>query len=88
MLGSFLSKEFLKAAQAGALVEMRQMLNAHPSILSARSSSKGYTAMHYAAMAGALPVLDWLASQGLNPAAPSTPSDGSAPRPPEGTSPH
>ena len=58
---------------------MELMLKQHPSVLSARSSSKGYTPMHYAAMAGALPVLDWLTSQGLNPEALSTPSDGSPP---------
>jgi hypothetical protein len=75
----FLSKEFLKAAQAGAQVEMAQMLTAHPSVLSARSSSKGYSAMHYAAMAGATPVLDWLVANGLNPTALSSPSDGSTP---------
>lgn len=51
-----LAKEFLKMAQAGALVEMGQLLIAHPSVLQARSSSKGYSAMHYAAMAGATPV--------------------------------
>jgi hypothetical protein len=76
---TFLNKEFLKAAQAGAQVEMAQMLTAHPSVLSARSTSKGYTAMHYAAMSGALPVLDWLAANGLAPDTLSTPADGSAP---------
>ena len=76
---AFLSKEFLKAAQAGAQVEMAQMLSAHPSVLSARSTSKGYTAMHYAAMAGALPVLDWLAANSLAPDVLSSPADGSAP---------
>lgn len=75
---SHLSKEFLKAAQAGALVEMELMLKAHPSVLAARSTSKGYTPMHYAAMAGALPVLDWLTSSGLSPGTLSSPSDGSA----------
>ena len=76
---SFIAKEFLKAAQAGALVDMTRMLTAHPSVLSARSSSKGYSAMHYAAMAGALSVLDWLAANGLSPEALSSPSDGSPP---------
>ena len=71
-----LSKEFLKAAQSGALVEMELMLKAHPSVLAARSSSKGYTAMHYAAMAGAIPVLEWLTSQGLSPEVLSLAIDG------------
>ena len=79
---ALLAKEFLKAAQAGALVEMSQMLTAHPSVLAARSSSKGYTAMHYAAMAGALPVLDWLVANGLSPDAVSSPADGSIPSTP------
>ena len=35
---AFLAKEFLKAAQAGAQVEMAQMLTAHPSLTAARSS--------------------------------------------------
>ena len=52
------------------------MLTAHPSVLSARSSSKGYNAMHYAAMAGALPVLDWLVTNGLNPEQLSSPAEG------------
>ena len=74
---AFIHKEFLKAAQAGALFEMTQMLTAHPSVVAARSSSKGYTAMHYAAMAGAIPVLDWLVFAGVSPDAVSSPSDGS-----------
>ena len=72
-------KDFLKAVQAGALVDAQELATAHPSVLSARSTSKGYGAMHYAAMAGALPLLDWLAEQGLDAAAPSSPPDGSAP---------
>ena len=59
-------KDFLKAVQAGALVDAQALATAHPSVLSARSTSKGYGAMHYAAMAGALPLLDWLAEQGLD----------------------
>ena len=69
----------LKAVQAGALVDAQELATAHPSVLSARSTSKGYGAMHFAAMAGALPLLDWLAEQGLDAAAPSSPPDGSAP---------
>ena len=69
----------MKAVQAGALVDAQELATAHPSVLSARSTSKGYGAMHYAAMAGALPLLDWLAEQGLDAAAPSSPPDGSAP---------
>ena len=76
---ALLAKEFLKAAQAGAQVEMAQMLTAHPSVLAARSSSKGYSPMHYAAMSGSLPVLDWLVTNGLNPDALSSPADGSSP---------
>ncbi len=68
-----LSKDFLRAAQQGLLLEARQLLTARPSLLGARSTSKGYTAMHYAAMGGALPVLDWLADLGLDPEAPSEP---------------
>jgi hypothetical protein len=79
---SHLSKEFLKAAQAGALVEMELLLKAHPSVLSSRSTSKGYTPMHYAAMSGALPVLEWLALNGLSPEVASTPADGSKPATP------
>ena len=71
-----LAKEFLKAAQSGVQVELAHLLKAHPSLLTARSSSKGYTAMHYAAMAGAIPTLEWLTSHGLNPDVASTPSDG------------
>ena len=51
----------------GALLEAQQLLTAHPSVLAARSSSKGYCALHCAAMAGALPMLDWLCAQGLQP---------------------
>ena len=77
-------KDFLKAVQAGALVDAQELATAHPSVLSARSTSKGYGAMHFAAMAGALPLLDWLAEQGLDAAAPSSPpAGGAAPTPAE-----
>lgn len=57
--------------------QARQLLQGRPRLLSARSTSKGYSAMHYAAMAGALPMLDWLAEQGLSPDTMSAPADGS-----------
>eukprot|EP00966_Prymnesium_polylepis_P062842 1458480-Prymnesium_polylepis.1 len=44
-----LAKEFLKCAQTGALIDAKALLAAHPSVAQARSTSKGYTAMHYAA---------------------------------------
>ena len=44
------AKEFLRAAQAGAMYEMRPLLSMYPSVLASRSTSRGYTAMHYAAM--------------------------------------
>ena len=59
-------KRFLRAAQTNALEELQGMLARQPSLLLARSSTKGYTAMHYAAMAGAIPVIEWLAQQGLS----------------------
>ena len=74
-----LQQDFLRAAQQGSLFEAQQLLAARPSVLSARSGSKGYTAMHYAAMAGALPMLDWLWSQGLPPETLSTPPGHSPP---------
>ena len=49
---------FLKAAQSGDVDALEELLGDHPGLLEARSTSKGYTAMHYAAMAGALPLLD------------------------------
>ena len=74
-----LQQDFLRAAQQGSLFEAQQLLAARPSVLSARSGSKGYTAMHYAAMAGALPMLDWLCAQGLPPGGLSTPPEHSPP---------
>ena len=49
---------------------------AHPSVLSARSTSKGYGAMHFAAMAGRCPCST--GSPRFDAAAPSSPPDGSA----------
>ncbi|KAL1527378.1 hypothetical protein AB1Y20_016047 [Prymnesium parvum] len=73
------ARQFLLSAQAGALYAMRPLLHMYPSVLTACSTSKGYTAMHYAAMAGATPLLTWLAENGLPPHVRSTPSDDSAP---------
>mmetsp|Transcript_15142 Transcript_15142/g.46202 ORF Transcript_15142/g.46202 Transcript_15142/m.46202 type:complete len:121 (+) Transcript_15142:340-702(+) len=60
-------------------IQARQLVQGRPRLLQARSTTKGYTAMHYAAMAGALPMLEWLAEQGISPEVPSMPADGSAP---------
>ena len=56
---------FLKAAQAGDVHRLRELLATHASLLEARSTSKGYTALHYAAMAGAVSAIEWLHGQGL-----------------------
>ena len=61
-----LTLRFLRAAQGSDLGEARILLDAHPWLLHAQSSSKGYTAMHYAAMAGTIPVVEWLSAQGLD----------------------
>lgn len=58
---------FLQAAQRGDLKEVQQMFAEKPSLLHVRSTSKGYSAMHYAAMAGSLPLIQWFAEQGLAP---------------------
>ena len=60
------AKAFLVAVQSAELSEVRRKLAADPSLLHARSTSKGYTAMHYAAMAGATPLVDLLHEQGLS----------------------
>ena len=79
---ALLQKDFLRAAQQGSLLEAQRLLTSRPSVLAARSSSKGYGALHYAAMAGALPMIDWLCAQGLAPDTPSTPPpDGASPPP-------
>lgn len=74
---ALIAKEFLKLAQLGSVIDAKVLLTAHPSAANARSSSKGYTAMHFAAMSGAIPMLDWLADHDLSVDALSTPSDGS-----------
>ena len=60
------AQRFLKAVQSGVLDEVTALLDADPSLLmTARSTSKGYSAMHYAAMAGTVPMIELLASHGL-----------------------
>jgi len=76
---SLLAKEFLKCAQNGAVRDAKALLSSHPSVVQARSTSKGYTAMHYAAMAGSEPMLDFLVDHDVWPDIASTPSDGSPP---------
>ena len=56
---------FLRAAQGSDLAQVRALFEEDPQLLHAKSSSKGYTAMHYAAMGGSLAVIEWLASKGL-----------------------
>ena len=62
-----LEKSFLRAAQGGDLDAVRKLHLMCPTILEARSSSKGYSAMHFAAMGGAISVCEWLAQQGMEP---------------------
>ena len=59
-------KLFLKAAQAGNLDEAKRLLAESPAVKHARSTSKGYTALHFAAMGGAIPVVEWLLAQGFD----------------------
>ena len=61
-----LDKRFLKAAQAGDLDEAKRLLVESPAVVQARSTSKGYTALHFAAMGGAIPVVEWLLEQGFD----------------------
>ena len=61
-----LEKRFLKAAQAGDLDEAKRLLVESPAVVQARSTSKGYTALHFAAMGGAIPVVEWLLQQGFD----------------------
>eukprot|EP00965_Chrysotila_dentata_P146781 4846546-Pleurochrysis_carterae.AAC.2 len=58
--------QFLKSAQAGDLDQLKNMKDLRPQLLNSRSTSKGYTAMHYAAMAGKIPIIEWLFQQGLS----------------------
>ena len=66
-----LDKRFLKAAQAGDLNEAKRLLVESPAVVHARSTSKGYTALHFAAMGGAIPVVEWLLEQGFDVEEPS-----------------
>ena len=66
-----LDKRFLKAAQAGDLIEAKRLLVESPAVVHARSTSKGYTALHFAAMGGAIPVVEWLLEQGFDVEEPS-----------------
>jgi hypothetical protein len=60
------SKAFLRACQQGQIAEAKALLAAHPSVLDARSTSKGYTAMHYAAMGGVVALVEWLSEVGMD----------------------
>jgi len=58
-------KAFLFAAQSGELDTVMRLLADEPGLVHARSSSKGYSAQHYAAMSGANHIVEWLHSNGL-----------------------
>ena len=60
------SKAFLRACQQGQIADAKALLAAHPSVLDTRSTSKGYTAMHYAAMGGVVAVVEWLSEVGMD----------------------
>jgi hypothetical protein len=60
------SKAFLRACQQGQIADAKALLAAHPSVLDARSTSKGYTAMHYAAMGGVVALVEWLSEVGMD----------------------
>ena len=68
---SALRADFLKAAQSGNLQSL-QSLHQQDSMLlhGAQSTSKGYTALHFAAMAGELGTVEWLIQQGVHPDVP------------------
>ena len=56
----------LKAAQGGELALLQRLHAAEPSLLlEARSTTKGYSALHFAAMGGSVETIEWLISQGL-----------------------
>lgn len=62
------SKEFLKAAQAGDVSRLQQFYDTASQLLhDARSTSKGYCALHFASMAGSLEAINWLVAHGLTP---------------------
>ena len=58
-------KKFLKHCQLGELGEAQQLVAQHPEVATARSTSKGYSAMHFAAMGGATAVCEWLETVGI-----------------------
>lgn len=66
----------LKAAQSGDIATLQRLHAAEPSLLlEARSTSKGYSALHYAAMGGSAETVEWLTARGLAPDMPSTVGD-------------
>ena len=58
-------KLFLKHCQLGEVDAAKALLTASPALIDARSASKGYTAMHFAAMGGATSCCEWLETLGL-----------------------
>lgn len=47
-------KAFLRACQQGDLKEAKRLLAEYPKAIEARSTSKGYTGMHFGAMGGSV----------------------------------
>ena len=67
-----LQKHFLKACQQGKLDEVKQLAAKTPKLFEARSASKGYSPMHWAAMGGATELCEWLEMEGgLSPDEPN-----------------
>ena len=60
-------KAFLKACQGNDLARAQELLVSHPGALEAKSVSKGYGPMHWAAMGGATEVIEWLDSLHVDP---------------------
>ena len=58
-------KAFLKACQQANVEEAQRLVNDQPGVLEARSASKGYTAMHWAAMGGSTELCEWLETKGI-----------------------